>query len=75
MDKRWNNPFLPVELFHLTSLQTLHLQQGRVFGKIPSEIGLLTALVDWNIYGNLLSGQLPNNTFGSLTKLQALGMS
>jgi Leucine-rich repeat (LRR) protein len=65
---------LPLELFQITSLQTLHLQQGRFFGKIPSEIGLLTSLVDLNIYGNLLSGQLPN-ALGSLTKLQALDLS
>ena len=65
---------LPLALFRLTSLETLHLQQSKFIGSIPSEVALLSSLLDLNIYGNLLSGQLPK-AMGSLTRLQTVDLS
>ena len=73
-----NNAFgwkpLPDELFALTALTDLNLENARLAGTIPTQIGLLSNLVRLNLVGNDFSGQIPSE-IGSLGTLELLELS
>lgn len=70
---------LPVEIFGLTNLQHINLwddQDGgmNLSGSLPSTIGNLTQLIDFNISHNNISGPLPIE-IGNLANLVNLDIS
>ncbi|CAI9108037.1 OLC1v1007547C1 [Oldenlandia corymbosa var. corymbosa] len=67
------NGSLPVELWNLTSLQTLNLEKNYFRGPLPAAISQLTRLQHLNLSFNSLSGQLPKE-LGLLTDLRVLSI-
>jgi Leucine-rich repeat (LRR) protein len=55
-------------LMQLPKVSRLHLENNRIAGSIPEEIGGCTALTHLHLHGNKLSGALPEG----LTKLRGL---
>lgn len=51
------------------NLGTLHIDQNRLSGTLPSELGMLTNLNAFTAYGNTLTGLLPP-TLGNWTHIQ-----
>jgi len=58
----------PVELFQVTSLRRLFLDQNGITGTIPTTIGTMDNLIDFHAINVPFQGQIPSE-FGQLTKL------
>jgi hypothetical protein len=74
-------PHLPSELFLLPNLRALRLANNSISGSVPTEIGLLSELVDLQLGGlldllvpnNKLTGQIPSE-LGGISTLQYLNL-
>ncbi|KAK6263810.1 hypothetical protein SCA6_019244 [Theobroma cacao] len=64
---------LPSSIGHPT-LQRLELQENRIFGSIPPEIGNLSSLSMLNLTSNLLNGAI-SEEFSQLSRLEQLVLS
>lgn len=53
-------------------IRRLALPKNNMFGALPPELGMLTALESLDLSSNRLYGSLPPEIFGSLTKLTSL---
>ncbi|CAB9518092.1 Leucine Rich Repeat [Seminavis robusta] len=64
---------LPIELYSLTSLQSLSVILNGLKGAVPSELGLLTSLEGLAINNIENAGTVPTE-IGLLTKMRAIGL-
>jgi len=64
---------LPNELFHISSLEELVVNDNKLKSTLPSSVGNLQKLTKLELEGNQLSGTLPTE-LGSLSSLQTLWM-
>ena len=62
---------LPVELFELSSLESLFLSHNKIKNAIPSELGLLVNLKHLDLGYNEISGQIPT-TISNLAVLESI---
>jgi hypothetical protein len=60
---------LPEELFHLRSLEKLHITNNKFIGTLPTTLGLMKNLKELMISRNFFSSSIPSET-GKLTKLE-----
>ena len=65
---------IPLEVFKLTSLQSLNLSQNQLTGTIPKEIGNMKQLESLDFSNNTLSGEIPQ-TMSALSFLEVLNLS
>ncbi|XVF39712.1 hypothetical protein PTKIN_Ptkin01aG0055100 [Pterospermum kingtungense] len=62
---------LPDNISRLTKLRVMVFTTCALYGRIPASIGNMTSLVDLELSGNFLSGQIPKE-FGLLKNLRQL---
>ncbi|KAB1221567.1 LRR receptor-like serine/threonine-protein kinase ERECTA [Morella rubra] len=64
---------IPVEIGHLSSLQTLDFSSNQMSGTIPVEIGHLSSLQTLDFSTNQMSGTIPRS-IGKLSMLVRMGL-
>ena len=58
-DSQVANNKIPTELFELSMLESLFLENARLVGSLPTQLGLLTTLRELSLKGNALTGAVP----------------
>ncbi|KAG9141322.1 hypothetical protein Leryth_001778 [Lithospermum erythrorhizon] len=66
---------MPPELFELSSLQRINLQQTQLYGPIPKSFSNLVNLKYLNLASNNLSGPIETKTFSNLVNLKYLNLA